>query len=135
MLAQINFCPDHIGIYNFETYLMLLKVFQSQFCCKADGSEVKPAERPSTRQYNTEGLGQCQVTSHLISAEKTIDSVVKKFNRSFFNPLQCIQCSGYRGENSTTAEEVSRFQCLFLKPNWLVWKGILPPKLAPIPMG
>ena len=28
--------------------------------------------------------------------------------------------------NSTTTEEVSRFQCLFLNPNCLVWKGILP---------
>ena len=25
-------------------------------------------------------------------------------------------------------EEVFRFQCLFPNPNWLVWKGILPPK-------
>ena len=30
--------------------------------------------------------------------------------------------------NSTTAEEVSRFQCLLPNPNWLVWKGISPPK-------
>ena len=28
----------------------------------------------------------------------------------------------------TTAEDVSRFQCLFPNPNWLVWKGIPPPK-------
>ena len=34
----------------------------------------------------------------------------------------------YRGGNSTTAEEVSRFQCLFPNPNWLMWKGIPPPK-------
>ena len=34
----------------------------------------------------------------------------------------------YGSGNSTTAEEVSRFQCLFPSPNWLVWKGIPPPK-------
>ena len=34
----------------------------------------------------------------------------------------------YGGGNSTTANEVSRFQCLFPNPNWLVWKGIPPPK-------
>ena len=37
-------------------------------------------------------------------------------------------CERYGGGNSTTAEEVSRFQCLFPNPNWLVWKGIPPPK-------
>ena len=26
----------------------------------------------------------------------------------------------YGGRNSTTAEEVSKFQCLFPNPNWLV---------------
>ena len=36
----------------------------------------------------------------------------------------------YRGRNSTTAEEVSRFKCVFPNPNWLVWKGI---NRAPIP--
>ena len=36
--------------------------------------------------------------------------------------------SVYRGRNSTAAEEVSRFQCLFPNPSWLVWKGIPPPK-------
>ena len=34
----------------------------------------------------------------------------------------------YGGGNSNTTEEVSRFQCLFPNPNWLVWTGILPPK-------
>ena len=29
---------------------------------------------------------------------------------------------------ATTAEKVSRFQCLVPNPNWLVWKGIPPPK-------
>ena len=40
--------------------------------------------------------------------------------------LPNVERSG--GGNSTTAEEVSRFQCLFPNPNWLVWKGIPPPK-------
>ena len=34
----------------------------------------------------------------------------------------------YGGGNSTNAKEVSIFQCLFPNPNWLVWKGISPPK-------
>ena len=35
---------------------------------------------------------------------------------------------GTEARNSTTAGEVSRFQCLFPNPNWLVWKGIPSPK-------
>ena len=46
-----------------------------------------------------------------------------------------IIIQSYRGRNSTTAEEVSRFQCLFPNLNCLVCKGISPPKLAPILMG
>ena len=34
----------------------------------------------------------------------------------------------YGGGNSTIADEVSRFQCLFPNLNWLVWKDILPSK-------
>ena len=34
----------------------------------------------------------------------------------------------YKGGNSITTEEVSRFQCLFPNLNWLVWKSILPSK-------
>ena len=35
----------------------------------------------------------------------------------------------YGDGNSTTAEEVSSFQGLFRNSNWLVWKGIPPPKI------
>ena len=49
----------------------------------------------------------------------------KSFNTQL-NDFVCILRYGSR--NSTTAEEVSRFQCLFHNPNWLVWKGIVPPK-------
>ena len=34
----------------------------------------------------------------------------------------------YRGRNAATAEEVSRYQCFFPNPNWLVRKGIPIPK-------
>ena len=30
--------------------------------------------------------------------------------------------------NKATVEDLSRFQCLFPNPNWLVWKSIPPPK-------
>ena len=44
------------------------------------------------------------------------------------NRLTIIMYLWYGGRKPTTAEEVSRCQCLFPNPNWLVWKGLPPPK-------
>ena len=61
------------------------------------------------------------------------ESVVKEFSQHLTWFQLKFHWHGRR--NSTTAEEVSRSQCLYHNPNWLVWKGIPPPKFAEIPMG
>ena len=42
-----------------------------------------------------------------------------------------FNCSWYGGGNSTTAEEVSRSQCLFPNTNWLKWKNRHQPVIHP----
>ena len=66
-----------------------------------------------------------------LSADTKQRSIVVSLRLFTFTWLISICTKGnlrYRGGNSTTTEEVSRFQCLFPNPNWLLLKGIPPRK-------
>ena len=91
------------------------------------GSHPPVAQRSHTWLVHRHGL---DTRSQIIPAWWCSRGVfyIKSEFHSAFRLAYIGEVWGYGGRSSTTAEEVSRFQCLFPNPNWLVWKSIPPPK-------
>ena len=94
---------------------ILVSVFRGLFCppCPLYWNPAHADHSMSTNiQHKAVGSSQFSV---LVMFSKFLSISVNRIRR-------------FWGGNSTTAWEVSRFQCLFPNPNWLVWKGIQAPK-------